>query len=365
MLMAIRRCPYCKAIIDEGSEYCSNCGTQLLFPEDEYIEEEIPGEEIIDEDVTEEETEPIEEMEPSEGGSSSGKRKKKKKEKAEEGITEEEIVGDIEELGELDERAGLKEEESQDEKEREEFEVVEEEEPKFRVEDLEKIVDPEEKEKAEIEKFLKSLKEERDEWEGEIPPTDEFPPWAEKIKDEQPRETPAVEEEGKKDDLREIQEEYPAEEKLHAEEEEFEEILEEEKLEEEVLEEGVEHEEERLEEEVSMPDTGMGLPEGLEQESLPFEAKPAEVYEEMEKKPPSGLSIWLKSRAFDVLFIAAIWIVTLHIASRMMSTNLFRLISVSALPVFALYLVLLAVYLFLFFFFLGQTLGDHLFSQEE
>lgn len=338
--MAIRRCPYCKAIIDEGSEYCSNCGTQLLFPEDEYIEEEIPGEEIIDEDIKEEETEPTEEMESSEGVTSSGRRKRKKKEKAEEEITEEEIAGDIEELSGLEERAGQEEEQIPEE-------------PKFRTEDLEKIVDSEEKEKAEIEKFLRSLKEDREEWGGEIPPTDEFPPWAEKIKEEE-----------KKADLVEQNESYPAEDELLVEEGEPEEMIHEDIPEEEVPQEDI-RVEEPSEEEVSMPDTGMGLPEGLEQESLPFEAKPAEVYEEEEKKPPSRLSMWLKSRAFDVLFIAAIWIVTLHIASRMMSTNLFRLISVSALPVFALYLVLLAVYLFLFFFFLGQTLGDHLFSQEE
>ena len=47
--MAIKRCPYCKAIIDEEDKYCNNCGTQLLFPEDEFIEEEIPGDKIIDE----------------------------------------------------------------------------------------------------------------------------------------------------------------------------------------------------------------------------------------------------------------------------------------------------------------------------
>ncbi len=46
--MAIRRCPYCKAIIDEQDKYCNNCGTQLLFPEDEFVEEEIPGDKIID-----------------------------------------------------------------------------------------------------------------------------------------------------------------------------------------------------------------------------------------------------------------------------------------------------------------------------
>jgi len=48
--MAIRRCPYCKAIIDESQKYCNNCGTQLLFPVDESEEEPIKGEKIVDED---------------------------------------------------------------------------------------------------------------------------------------------------------------------------------------------------------------------------------------------------------------------------------------------------------------------------
>jgi hypothetical protein len=48
--MAIKRCPYCRAIIDERDQYCNNCGTQLLFPEDELVEEDIPGEKIIDVD---------------------------------------------------------------------------------------------------------------------------------------------------------------------------------------------------------------------------------------------------------------------------------------------------------------------------
>ncbi len=48
--MAIRRCPYCKAIIDESQKYCNNCGTQLLFPSDEQDEEPIKGERIVDAD---------------------------------------------------------------------------------------------------------------------------------------------------------------------------------------------------------------------------------------------------------------------------------------------------------------------------
>jgi len=48
--MAIRRCPYCKAIIDESQKYCNNCGTQLLFPEDEEVEEDVKGERLVDDD---------------------------------------------------------------------------------------------------------------------------------------------------------------------------------------------------------------------------------------------------------------------------------------------------------------------------
>jgi hypothetical protein len=51
--MAISRCPYCHAIIDEADKYCNNCGTQLLFSEDEEVEEEIPGEKIIEAEVEE------------------------------------------------------------------------------------------------------------------------------------------------------------------------------------------------------------------------------------------------------------------------------------------------------------------------
>jgi predicted nucleotide-binding protein len=52
--MATRRCPYCKETIDAETEYCSNCGTQLIFHEDEFIEEvipRIPREKTDDDDV--------------------------------------------------------------------------------------------------------------------------------------------------------------------------------------------------------------------------------------------------------------------------------------------------------------------------
>lgn len=62
--MAIRRCPYCKAIIDESQKYCNNCGTQLLFPEDDLVEEDIKGEKIVDEDFKDAEEEFEESLEP-------------------------------------------------------------------------------------------------------------------------------------------------------------------------------------------------------------------------------------------------------------------------------------------------------------
>ncbi len=48
--MGIKRCPYCRALISDRDQYCKNCGTQLLFPEDEEIEEEIPGDRIVEDD---------------------------------------------------------------------------------------------------------------------------------------------------------------------------------------------------------------------------------------------------------------------------------------------------------------------------
>src|SRR4030042_1234436 len=38
--MAITRCPYCRAIIDEKDRFCTNCGTQLLYAEDAGVEED-------------------------------------------------------------------------------------------------------------------------------------------------------------------------------------------------------------------------------------------------------------------------------------------------------------------------------------
>lgn len=61
--MGIKRCPYCRSLISDQDQYCKNCGTQLLFPEDEEIEEEIPGDKIIEDDRDKEEKEDLTEEE--------------------------------------------------------------------------------------------------------------------------------------------------------------------------------------------------------------------------------------------------------------------------------------------------------------
>lgn len=419
--MAVRRCPYCKAIIDENSEYCSNCGTQLLFPEDEFIEEEIPGEKIVDEEPEEEEpmrskkkSSKKDELLPEEKDEESAELKededesvkppepieKEKKEElveAAEPIEEErdesepspeqaEQIENVEEPlaeGEIDEK---KEEPSpatppdMDEKiKKEEEPIVEgdvgqdtgeplpitppevremmEEEGEgqkeftFKTDELKRIVDPAEKEKQEIERFLASIKKERgekDALEEEILPDpseikkgiletkDELPPWAEKIKEPLPGEVPFSEEEEEREEPLETEEEaLPVE------------------------------AEEPHDETISPYDSVIDIQEGVYQESLPFDKEKREETKGISVRSPSRFSVWLKSRVFDLLFIGTIWLIALWIASRLMEVPLFKLISASGLPVVIFYLVLLICYFFLFLYFMGNTLGEHLFSREE
>lgn len=67
--MGIKRCPYCRALISDRDQYCKNCGTQLLFPEDEEIEEEIPGDKIIEDDRQKDESDLLAGEEPDKEGS--------------------------------------------------------------------------------------------------------------------------------------------------------------------------------------------------------------------------------------------------------------------------------------------------------
>ncbi len=142
--MAIRRCPYCKAIIDEQDKYCNNCGTQLLFPEDEFVEEEIPGDKIVDEDEAEEEEQKEEELE---------EEKLKAEEKPEKTESvEEELAEDEEEEVEEDEEKDEDSEELEEPeegKEEDEEEVEEELELELEAEEKAEEEEPEEEEETE------------------------------------------------------------------------------------------------------------------------------------------------------------------------------------------------------------------------
>jgi hypothetical protein len=124
-------------------------------------------------------------------------------------------------------------------------------------------------------------------------------------------------------------------------------------------------------EEVAVPaDTGMGLPEGIDQKGLPFSRDFHGEETEEEGGPhfrfkDMNFPLWIKSRVFDVLIIAGLWLVTIWLASIVAKVSVFQLITVSTIPILIFLAILLTVYFFLFFFFLGETLGDQMFSQEE
>ncbi|GAG31935.1 unnamed protein product, partial [marine sediment metagenome] len=217
----------------------------------------------------------------------------------------------------------------------------------------------------------------------------ELPPWAKEIRDKPAEDFSPTDTEGKEKfqeplgDIREQKVERPVEaaEKESVDEFEEKEIREpsvaehDEKVEEDKLREPIEAvqeaEEESAEEKIPFAETTMGLPEGVDQKALPFSERPLldriEFEDEKERKvrTPSNFFDLLKSRAFDLFFIAALWIVTLWFASLVTEVSIFQLISASTLNVVGFYIILLAGYFFLFLFFLGETVGDNLFSREK
>jgi hypothetical protein len=401
--MAIRRCPYCRAIIDEKDQYCNNCGTQLLFPEDELIEEDIPGEKLTHQDVDEEENEDLktedeylidegDEEEP--GGSGPEEEKEATSEVSEEKTKEpEELTEDVElktdddlEEEEIDEEEVKIVEEPEVEKEEEETEEIPiaKEELTFKTEDLDRMGPTVEQAKEEIDRYLESLKEKSQVKEEKRPSEpkekipsltgvlekevldtgDGLPPWANKIKEPSPP-----------SEILEIEEDHR--ERTAGDEKNL-----------------FDTDTDKAWSRERTTDSGIGIPErvtrSLTQESLPFEQgvpmkteteeedeRELEESEDFEPEPEEeeevegavpavmDLSSKLKARAFDVLFVTAIWLISIWLASRSMMVNLFSLISASAVPVLVFYGILLVAYFFLFLFFLGETLGDRLFLAKD
>jgi hypothetical protein len=412
--MAIRRCPYCKAIIDEQDKYCNNCGTQLLFPEDEFVEEEIPGDKIIDEEEAEEEEKEEEEEEKEkesldeepeleaeledeeealeeedEGGEDQEAEEEEEEEEernkpeVDEGAEEEEeelqAAGEEDEVeeggaesgedkeGELEleeelEEEAEREEEAEQEREAEErgtgepavrppdsdawkfqprdaekkYEVsLEQDELVFKTKELEKLTRTVDEGKLELENFLES----------QLPfagkdttsdTKDGLPPWVSRI-----RETPATVE--------------PAE----------------------------EAQEEPKPRREWTTDSGIGVPEKITQAALPFgdtgsreietsdeeragvDEETEEATEEETARRPAPLSLKLRAKVVDWVFVTALWLISLGFTSQVVGVSFFRLIFGSPVPVLAFYVILLVLYFFLFLYFLGETLGDHYFSEGD
>jgi hypothetical protein len=240
-----------------------------------------------------------------------------------------------------------------------------------------------------VEEFLKVLKEEEEGAAARpaVPPPPEtkdtrsldtgLPPWVKEMRKASADERADVL--GRKEE-KEEEEEEEEEEELRAEEEsEAERVFA-----------AAQSQEESGEFETATPDglkrtdSGVGLPEKT-QARLPFgtpataeaiEGEPPAARQPYEfederavarpaPRPPFHLGSFLKAKAFDVLFLAAIWLVCLWLAAGRLNGTLFELFDVASDALFAFGGILLVLYFFLFYFFLGETLGDRLFREWE
>lgn len=446
--MAIKRCPYCRALIDEKEQYCNNCGTQLLFPEDGSVEEEIPGDKIIDADVEEkdyeipepgatkprddavdededaevdEDEEDEEEQELDAGGEPEEDEEEEDEEEPEEVVLVEDEGREPAKPGTSeipamfsapgrDEPAGGEELESEDAEEPPPppdagpipEKPVREPEPgpagagepmepppsgkkplTFDTSDLDKIGRTAELGKVQVEDFLDVLKErEKENRLGRIAPPgheENLPPWAAEIKEGGVEPSPEVKVKMIREDDIETQE---PEEPETAEEAESPA--------------GLEEREPLRARRPRVADSGIGLPERVTQAALPFEREiprderpgrpdvppPArkpivrdeDVAQEWEEaaetaearpRPPFRLTVFLKAKAFDVLFVAVFWLASLWIAARSMDVTLFQMLGTASSGLLAYFGALLVLYFFLFCFFLGETLGDRLFRDAD
>ena len=482
-LVAIKKCPYCKSMIEAGAEYCSNCGTKLIFPEDEFIEEDIPGDKITEEtmaedengedSLTEEEESSLEEKneeetsleldesevssdweevedkiegsgetetqsdeEPAPAKPKKGRRaplgvdrfgpippSSKSWEEDEDAVLDTEIEsgaadedevldmeggsGAADEDGVLDteiessaadeveEETDFSEEKINDSEEIEEVkadtdeenmelfpeepsispdpttgeisdsvkveseeqeETIKEQEKNFRTEDLENMVDPAEKEKEEIERFLDSLKKERQmRREATEEEAEDLPPWAENIKTS----SSEGEEEG------EIELDESELESIGGEEQEFEIPDEEDEVP--AKDEYFETEEE---DGSILQDTASDITIEEEKVTQPNLFEPDEegtLFGDFSKKRErrTGMSFKLMPRIFDILFISVLWIFSIWGVSYIIKIPVFDVVNGSLLPLLGLFGILLLIYFFLFYFFLGETLGDYIFSRGK
>ena len=235
-------------------------------------------------------------------------------------------------------------------------EETEAEDKDFHTEDLENMVDPAEKEKEEIERFLDSLKKERqmrrEASEEEV--TEDLPPWAENIK------TASSEEEGEgaiELDESELEPLEKDEQKLELPADEEEPVKD-------------EYFEVDTEEEVVLEDTASDISdekEKLDQPGLFKKDEEGTLFGSFAEKRTRGSGIGTKliSRVFDILFISVLWIVSIWGISYILKMPIFDIVNGSIIPLLGFLGILLLIYFFLFYYFLGETLGDYIFSRGK
>lgn len=454
-VMAIRRCPYCKAIIDESQKYCNNCGTQLLFPEDELVEEDIKGEKIVDEEFKDSEAEFDESLEAGEedddrkeeidlekvlegGASFPGEEKMAEDEiRGEEPVTKVETsVKKVKRAGtrvpekadpDAEPKSGIKPEpkaeaepepkaepgtpenigktkaESAEKPKPKEKKAAVEEAPKraaktpiIEEREVQALAADEPPEDMDEEPEPDEDEEEEDDQQGESKPGTD-------TREEIVRLIAALEKKRKKRTLSKDEEKIlaPLEEAVDippwaamGRETASSEVIEEEPEEKSPDKDfapgdTVDFEEEVLSRTESMSATRstIGIPETVtkdkpsfpfnrdeeELESRPYEAGEIEKDIEQESESPGfetprtrlGFFGRLTALVFDLIFVALMWFGAAWLAARLMDVPIKTLVATVPVPFGIFYLVLLVGYLFLFFFFLGETLGGRLSSPRN
>jgi hypothetical protein len=390
--MAIRRCPYCKAIIDESQKYCNNCGTQLLFPEDELVEEDVKGDKIVDEDIPEGkedefeksllpdedeegEKEEIDLEEVIEGGASFPDEEHKEKEVEEDIIEEEEIKE--EEILEPDEAPDEKLDEDADEEpvappagefaeEKREPEILKDvtEEEAQAGEPL--GAEPETDTKEEIARLIAALEKrhkktalsvEEKKVLATIEESGDLPPWAQEAGRAESGEIGA----------RVIDEDSEEKSPVPGDTMDF-------KREE--VTSGVEN--------MTLPRSTAGLPESvarkrdtedieetnsedIEDDVFEVRTPAAERAGSAAERPRQRLGFLRRIKAvfYDLALIALLWLAGIWLASRLMAVSLPALLAAAPVPLVFLFVVFLGGYLFLFLFFLGETLGGRLSAPRD
>ena len=349
--MTIKRCPYCRSIINEADRYCNSCGTQLLFPEDENIEEPIPGDRVVEaeEEAPQRDDLVLESI-----------KTKPKPEKRPERIAGQEpdrrfLTRELPEMGRLEPLSPPQPKSAKSEtsppageppagdfesgfptsnKEMEEIARL-----LATLEKKEKpapdLVPPSPAEPFFQEREVASLRQEAEK--PKPPPTqEELPPWAERVKDGATPGFRASTQEPMSREFGDFSFELPSEPASVK-------------------------PAERGEEGTSPPADNFFYQRGEEGER-PFgdlEARPRP------RKPKHGFLAGLKARVYDLLFITLLWVVAVWASARLLGVPLFDLALNSTLEVGIFYLILLVGYFALFLSFLGETLGDRMSSSAR